>query len=76
MEERATIGEVALSMLIKPQYLIPVFILTVLCVIFFSIKLLAILLVTGSIFLYAAEVMIYLQLKQYKKIKENMADMT
>jgi hypothetical protein len=76
MEARVTMGEVALSMFIKPQNLIPVFILMAFFVIFFSIRLLAVLLITGSIFLYASEVMIYLQLRQYKKLKENSADKT
>lgn len=76
VEDRVIISEVVLSIFIKPQYLIPVFILTVFFVIFFSVKLLAILLFVGSIFLYAAEVMIYLQLQHYRRVTGKTADET
>lgn len=64
--------EVLLSMLLKPQFLIPVFAVTVLCGFFFSIAMLAVLTLAGTFFLFAIEVVIFIQMLYFRKLTGNL----
>jgi hypothetical protein len=65
--EKNVVMEVIALMLLKPQFVIPVFAGIVLCVFFFSNTLLTILCFLGTFFLTALEAVIFIQILYYKK---------
>lgn len=66
--EKVDLIEVLLVMLLKLNYLLPVFAGMVFCVFFFSSTLLAILCFCGSFFVFAVEAVVFIQILYYKKI--------
>ncbi len=68
VKEEVDLMEVMLCMLLKPQYLIPIFIGMVLCTFFASTTLGIILFFTGTFFLFALEVLVFIQMLYYKKM--------
>ncbi len=59
-------------MLLKPQFLIPIFAIMVICGFYFSIAMLIILFLTGTFFLFAIEVVIFIQTLYYRKLIGNL----
>jgi hypothetical protein len=68
VDKKVNVIEVVIGMLLKPQILIPVFIIIVLCTSLFSFAFMVILLFTGAFFLFAIEVLILIQMINYKKV--------
>jgi hypothetical protein len=68
------IMEVLISMLFKPQFLMPVFIITVLCGFYFSFAMLIVLSLAGTFFLFAIEVIIFIQMLYYRKLTGNLKE--
>lgn len=68
VDEEVSLMDVMLSMLLKPQYLIPIFAIMVLCTFFASITLGMILFFTGTFFLFALEALVFIQMLYYKKM--------
>lgn len=68
VNEQVDIMEVFMCMFIKPVYLLPVFLVVVLSLIFFSGILMAILCLLGTFFLFVLEVVILIQMLYYKKM--------
>ncbi len=71
---RINLTEVAISMFIKPQLLLPVFIVMVICVLFFSGILFTALLFLGTLILFVLEILIFIQMLQFKKITGKLSD--
>lgn len=69
-----SVVEVLISMLFKPQFLMPVFIITVLCGFYFSFAMLIVLSVAGTFFLFAIEVIIFIQMLYYRKLTGNLKE--
>lgn len=67
VNEKVDIIEVVISMIIKPQFALPVFAALVIGVSFFSIALMLILLLTGAFFLFALSILILMNMLHYKK---------
>ncbi len=65
---KVNLQEVAIGMFLKPQLFIPVFIIMVLGVAFFSGILLVLLLLSGAFFLFVLEVLIFIGLLSFKKL--------
>lgn len=74
VDEQVSIIDVLYSILLKPQYLLPVFIIMVLSVFFLSGKLLAVLFFCGAFFLYALIIVIFIQMLFYKKALGKLED--
>lgn len=68
ISEKVGMVEVVFSMFIKPQFIIPVFIIVVLCAFFFSGTMAVILCLCGSFFLFVLEVIIFLQMLYYRNM--------
>lgn len=68
VDEEVSLMEVMLCMLLKPQYLMPVFVIMVLCAFFASTTLGIILIFTGTFFLFALEVLVFIQTLYYKQM--------
>jgi hypothetical protein len=67
VNEKVDIIEVVISIIIKPQYALPVFTALVIGMSFFSIALMLILLLTGAFFLFALSILILMNMLHYKK---------
>lgn len=67
VSERVDIIEVMISVIIKPQLALPVFVILVIGVSCLSIALMFILLLTGAFFLFTLSVLIFMNLLYYKK---------
>jgi membrane protein implicated in regulation of membrane protease activity len=67
VDDKVDIIEVVISIIIKPQFALPVFAALVIGVSFFSIALMLILLVTGAFFLFALSILILMNMLHYKK---------
>jgi hypothetical protein len=67
VDEKVDIMEVVFSMVMKPQFVLPIFIVLVLCIFFFSFTIMIILLVAGTFFLFAISVVIFINMLYYKK---------
>lgn len=72
INKQVNIIETLFCMLLKPQFLIPLFAVAVLCGVFFSGIIMAILMFTGTFFLFAIEVVIFIQLLYFKKLAGNL----
>ncbi|BCJ96099.1 hypothetical protein acsn021_36680 [Anaerocolumna cellulosilytica] len=68
LKGKSVVMEVIALMLLKPQFVIPIFAGIVLCVFFFSTTLLIILCFLGTFFLTALEAVIFIQILWYKKL--------
>lgn len=68
VNEKVDIIEVVISIIIKPQFALPVFAALVIGVSFFSITLMFLLLLTGAFFLFALSILILLNMLHYKKV--------
>ncbi len=68
VNEKVSLMEVMLCMLLKPQYLVPVFAIMVLCTFFASTAWGIVLFFTGTFFLFALEVLVFVQTLYYKKM--------
>jgi hypothetical protein len=66
--------EAAVCMLLKPQFLIPVFAVMVVNSVFVSVTLLIILLFTGTFFLFALEVIVFIHILYFKKLTGNLGE--
>lgn len=64
--------DAALCMMLKLQFLIPIFAIIVVCSAFFSIALLVILFFTGAFFLFAFEVVVFIHTLYYKRMLGNL----
>ena len=67
VDENVDIIEVMMSIILKPQFVFPVFAVLVVAVCFFSFALMLILLVLGSFLLFALSVLIFMTMLYYKK---------
>lgn len=63
-----------LCMLLKPLFLIPIFVVMIICGFYFSIAMLIILFLTAAFFLFAIEVVIFIQTLYYRKLTGNLDD--
>lgn len=68
VDKKVKCMNVIICMLLKPQFLISIFIVMVLCAFFFSGTMIRILIFSGSFFLFVLEVMIFIQTLTYKKV--------
>ena len=67
VNEQINLIDVMFSIFIRPFLLIPIFIVMVLCIFFFSLAIAIVLLLLGTFFLFALEVMIFMQMLLFKK---------
>lgn len=67
VDERINLIEVMFSVFIRPFLMIPIFIIMVLCIFFFSLAVAIGLLLLGTFFLFAIEVVVYMQILLLKK---------
>lgn len=74
VDKKVNLIEVAICMVLKPQFLIPLFAILVVFNVFVSLKVLAVLLCTGSFFLFALEVVIFIQSLYFKKLNGNLSE--
>lgn len=72
IDNKVNMMNLLFCMLIKPQFLIPVFAIMVLCGFYFSIAMLIILFLMGAFFLFAIEVIIFIQTLYYRKLTGNL----
>lgn len=68
VDKKVNLMDVVFCMLFKPQYLIPVFVIMILCTYFASTTLGIILLFTGTFFLFALEVLVFIQMLYYREL--------
>jgi hypothetical protein len=68
MNETVNMIEVTFIMFLKLQFLIPVYVGMICCICFFSNTLLLISVFSGTFFIFAVEVVIFIQLLYYKKL--------
>ncbi len=66
--------EVLFIMFLKPYLLIPVFIIMILCIFFFSLVFMAVSLIVGGFFLFVLEVIIFIQVLFYKKACDKLGE--
>jgi hypothetical protein len=66
--------EVLLAMFLKPYFLMPVFVIMVLCVFFFSLLFVILSLLLGAFFLFAVEVTIFIQMLLFKKASRELEE--
>lgn len=68
IDKKFTLAEVAICMLYKPAYMMIVFMLMVLGVFFFSIRMAAVLVFAGTVVLFLIELLTFLHMLHYKKL--------
>lgn len=74
VNKKVNLLETAFCMFLKPQFLIPVFIVVVVFCAFISITLLGILFFVGTLFLFTLEVVIFIQILHFKKLTGNLSE--
>ncbi len=74
INKKVNILETAFYMFLKPQFLIPVFMVIVVFCAFISIAVLAVLFFTGAFFIFALEVVIFIQTLHFKKLTGNLSE--
>lgn len=72
IDKKVNIIETAFYMLLKPQFLVPIFAIFVVASAFVSLTLLVILFFTGAFFLFAFEVVVFIQTLHFKKLTGNL----
>lgn len=72
INNKVNLMDLFLCMLFKPQFLIPIFAIMVICGFYFSIAMFVILFITGAFFLFAIEVVIFMQTLYYRKLIGNL----
>jgi hypothetical protein len=68
INSKVSLPEAAMSMFLKPQLLIPVFVIMVLGIFFFSGIVFLLMLLSGTFFLFVLEVLIFIQLLYFRKL--------
>ncbi len=74
INKKVNILETAFYMFLKPQFLIPLFMVMVVFCAFVSIAVLAVLFFTGAFFLFALEVVIFIQTMYFRKLTGDLTE--
>ena len=68
IDKKFTLTEVAVCMLYKPAYMIIIFMLMVLAIFFFSIRMACVLVFSGTVVLFLIELLTFLHMLHYRKL--------